>query len=105
MDRCLYVWRLQCGSTSSRAFFAAPRLKSTEAVEQTQNEIFNASVNYSAFSLQFCLIWSEEDQDPDDSANVHVCVSVGNLMYFHIFSTQYFFSQQQLESLVFTLTK
>ena len=71
-------------------FFAAPRLKSTEAVRQTQNEIFNASVNYSAFSLQFCLIWSEEDQDLDDSANVHVCVSVGNLIYFHIFSVQYF---------------
>ncbi len=36
---------------------------------------------------------------------VCVCVFVGNLMHFHIFSVQYFSQQQQLESLVFTLTK
>lgn len=54
----------------------AAQLKATEAVKQTENEIFNTSVHFSAFSLQFCLIWIEKDQDLDNSVDVHVCVCV-----------------------------
>lgn len=51
--------------------------KAAEAVMQTKNEIFNTLVQYSAFSLQFCLIWREKDQDLDNSMEVHVvCVCV-----------------------------
>lgn len=56
---------------------------------QTRNYIFNTSVQYSALSLQFCLIWRGKDQDLDNSGEVHVvcvCVCWQLNVLSHIFS-------------------
>lgn len=50
--------------------------KATGAVMQTENDIFITLVLYSAFSLQFCLVWTEKEQDLDNHCGSAYRVSV-----------------------------